>query len=119
MRIAIVLAILISIVTAIFAVQRSSGGEVDYQTIALVPIMLLAFAAYLYGARLADRDNIENPEKFRKFTGTTNVPIFQALFRASQAGDRAAMWSLAAMVCAPFLFGLLIVAPTIARRLLN
>ncbi|MER9891595.1 hypothetical protein NKJ40_05755 [Mesorhizobium sp. M0119] len=81
--------------------------------------MLLAVGPYFYGAHLADRDHMENPDKFRKFTGLSNLPIIQALFRASQAGDRAATWSLVAIFGAPFLFGLVVTAPAIGRRLLN
>lgn len=116
MRVAIYLAITASLLALIFAAQMLSANGVNYDAIVLVLFIPLAVAPYLYGSRLADRDHYENSAKFDKFTGTSNGPIFGALFRASKAGDRLATWSLVVMFSAPFLFGLLIFTPKILGR---
>lgn len=116
MRVAIYLAILVSVSALIFAARMLSANGIDYDAIILLLFIPLAVPPYLYGSRLADRDHHQNSAKFDRFTGTSNVPIFGALFRASQAGDRLAIWSLVVMFSAPFLFGLLIFVPKILRR---
>jgi len=116
MRTAVYLAILSSILAVIFAAQRLTEGGVDYHFVAFLLFIPAGIAPYLYGARLANRHHTDNPERFGKFTGTSNLSIVRALFRASQAGDRIATWSLVVMFAAPFLFGLLLFAPEIGGR---
>lgn len=89
--------------------------------------MLFVFAPFLvvsifvggYGAKLAERDHSANPEKFKKYSGSNNLPIWGALWRAAQAGDRRAKWAMAWSFGAPFIFALLMFGPLIVKRIAN
>lgn len=100
MRASILLAVVVAVCTVAFAFELPvEKGNVHLFVMALIG--LPGVACYIYGARLADQEQAREPDKFKPFTGTSNVPIFGALWRAAQAGDRAAKWAFTGVIVLP------------------
>ncbi|MBL8578928.1 MAG: hypothetical protein JNK47_17040 [Mesorhizobium sp.] len=92
------------------------GGN-SYVIAAMALVMVLAAVSHAYGARLADRDHAREPDRFKPFTGTSNIPIFTALWRAAKAGNKAAKWAMVAVYGCPFAALFIIFAPGILRKI--
>jgi hypothetical protein len=104
MRTATVLAVVIAFAMTFLAFLTRS-----YLMLAFAIIALPGFGFYIYGARLADTEHKTDHKRFKPFIGTSNLPIYGALWRASMAGDRVAKWALTYIIALPILAFLFVV----------